>query len=563
MAFFFPRSQVMERLTISVETNLFTIVSAPSATGKTSAVCNFLRISKYATVYVPLLPEMSAFQSLANIGIDLLSNKWSDSYDDSTIVILDDAQLRYAEGNFWKTLIKDLPVMYPNRVSRVRFIIICTYLLSNAYNVSPVEFQSLSRIENEDLILTRDDSIKLLTSKEIGLPFALHNYSNLLELMVNECAGHIGALRISVDYLAEQLKLSPTASERAAVDWFFRMELLRRMERCFGGLGSMDCIPSEEVDTILIQLLAGQVCSCVSKFPSGIIHLQKCGVLRNRVVIDDQKIPSDSFLLDQLQTLECLSLDDEGTNSKLNVEEVLLCNLSLQDESSSSILTSSLGKDPVSVSSNTHMPHSLLPPSMDDTELSFASPLAERYFSMHFYPDRGSENPSYIEELTVAAIQSMSAASLRDAVADSADFPNEATFQHLFMRGLTKNTRPTTQVLPELSKVLPVLPGGVTTKTDGRIDFFVNGDLRWGIELLIKGNRCKAHRERFAAGGKYVDLNCNAFIVVDLRPGPGALSQKMAGDSKDVMTVYFAENFQTSSVFYSSWTEPRVITLRK
>ena len=85
----------------------------------------------------------------------------------------------------------------------------------------------------------------------------------------------------------------------------------------------------------------------------------------------------------------------------------------------------------------------------------------------------------------------------------------------------------------------------------------------WGIELLIKGNRRKAHRERFAAGGKYADLNCNAFIVVDLRPGPGALSHKVAGDSKDVMTVYFAENFQTSSVFYSSWTEPRVITLRK
>ena len=315
MAFFFPRSQVMERLTLSVETNLFTIVSAPSATGKTSAVCIFLRKSKYATVYVPLLPEMSAFQSLANIGIDLLSNKWSDFYDDSTIVILDDAQLRYAEGNFWKTLMKDLPVMYPNRVSKVRFIIICTYLLSNADNVvSPVEFQSLPRIENEEFILTREDSMNLLTSKEIGLPFALHSYSNLLELMVYECAGHIGALRISVDYLAEQLTLSPTASERAAVDWFFRMELLRRMERCFGGLGSMDCIPSEEVDTILIQLLAGQVCSSVSKFPSGIMHLQKCGVVRNRVVIDDEKISSDSFLLDQLQTPECLPLDDKGTN---------------------------------------------------------------------------------------------------------------------------------------------------------------------------------------------------------------------------------------------------------
>ena len=89
----------------------------------------------------------------------------------------------------------------------------------------------------------------------------------------------------------------------------------------------------------------------------------------------------------------------------------------------------------------------------------------------------GSENPSHIEELTVAAIQSVSAASsLRNAVADSAELPNKATFQHLFMRGLLKNTRPTTQVLPELSEVLPVLPvSGVITKVDGRVDFFVDG----------------------------------------------------------------------------------------
>ena len=113
-SFFFPCSQLMERLTLSLETNLFTIASAPSATEKTSTFCNFLPISKYATAYVSMRPELSAFQSLANIGIDLLTNKWSDCYDD-TIVILDGAQLRYAEGNFWKTLIKDLPGKYPNR----------------------------------------------------------------------------------------------------------------------------------------------------------------------------------------------------------------------------------------------------------------------------------------------------------------------------------------------------------------------------------------------------------------------------------------------------------------
>ena len=110
--------------------------------------------------------------------------------------------------------------------------------------------------------------------------------------------------------------------------------------------------------------------------------------MANRLVIDDEKISSDSFLLYQLQTPECLPLDDKGTKSKLNVE-VLSCNLSLQDESSSSMLTSSLSKDPFSTSSNNPMPHSLfLPPSMEGTELYFASPLVERYFFMHFYSGR-------------------------------------------------------------------------------------------------------------------------------------------------------------------------------
>ena len=237
-------------------------MSAPSATGKTSAVCVFSWLSNtHKTVYVPLLPDMSAFESLLGVGIDLRKNKWKDCYDnDNTVIILDDAQLRYAEKDFWKTLIKDLPVAYPKRASRVRFIVICTYLLSNIYNSSPVGFVSLSRIENEDLILTRDDSFGLLKSNEIGLPLVLHSYSNLLELMVSECAGHIGALRISVDYLAVQLKVfGSTPSEQTVLDWFFSMNLLDRMQRCFGGgLETLEQkSSSENVDKIFIELLAG------------------------------------------------------------------------------------------------------------------------------------------------------------------------------------------------------------------------------------------------------------------------------------------------------------------
>ena len=309
-----------------------------------------------------------------------------------------------------------------------------------------------------------------------------------------------------------------------------------------------------------------------------------------------EKVSSDALLDAQVAPDEALSLEGNDTSSKLNnipdkaakdlvegattdipdkAEKDLvegattaLSELSLLDEAAT-LLTNSL-KDPAPSNPlpSTPPPSLLSPPSIDNSELSFASPLAERYFSMYFYPDRGSENPRCIEDLTLAAIRSMSAELLRSSVAESTDFPNEATFQHLFMQGLTKNTKHTTQVLPELSKVFPVLRGGAYGKIAGRIDFFVNGDLRWGIELLIKGNRRKAHRDRFSAGGKYANLNCNGFIVVDLRPDPVRSSaseqqNKVGNSSKDIMTVYFAGNFQTSSVYHSSFSSPKEITLRK
>ena len=108
------------------------------------------------------------------------------------------------------------------------------------------------------------------------------------------------------------------------------------------------------------------------------------------------------------------------------------------------------------------------------------------------------------------------------------------------MQCLTANIKLTTQVLTELSKVLPVL---ANRRVDGQIDFFVSGDLRWGIELLINENRRKAHRDRCSAGGNYADLNCNAFIVVDLlRPDPtmgpsSEQQQKVENSNNDLLVL--------------------------
>lgn len=111
-----------------------------------------------------------------------------------------------------------------------------------------------------------------------------------------------------------------------------------------------------------------------------------------------EKVSSDTLLDDYVAPDEALSLGDNDTSLKLNsipdkkaakdlAEDVttVLSELSLQDVSAT-LLTSSL-KDPAP--SN---PLTSPPPSPDNSELSFASPLAERHFLMYFYPDRRPDN---------------------------------------------------------------------------------------------------------------------------------------------------------------------------
>ena len=98
------------------------------------------------------------------------------------------------------------------------------------------------------------------------------------------------------------------------------------------------------------------------------------------------------------------------------------------------------------------------------------------------------------------------------------DFPKEATFQHVFMEGLARSTTPDCAICPELSRIFPTDPATSSTSTiPGEIDFYLNGCLRWGIELLVSGSGITEHIARFDKGGKYSPLQVKDYTVVDLR----------------------------------------------
>ncbi|KAF8453927.1 hypothetical protein BGX38DRAFT_366277 [Terfezia claveryi] len=51
----------------------------------------------------------------------------------------------------------------------------------------------------------------------------------------------------------------------------------------------------------------------------------------------------------------------------------------------------------------------------------------------------------------------------------------------------------------------------------GYLDFYVNGDLNWGIELLREGDRMKQHAKRFIEDGAYAVIPLTEWVIIDFR----------------------------------------------
>jgi hypothetical protein len=177
---------------------------------------------------------------------------------------------------------------------------------------------------------------------------------------------------------------------------------------------------------------------------------------------------------------------------------------------------------------------------------SFASEITKRFFFNRIFPSKVSVLPCTIVDLVKSAICLMSATALLKATIDAADFPKEAVFQHEFMSGLSASLPPTCYVCPELSKVFPDPSGTASSeKIKGEIDFYINGDLRWGIELLVKGDNIVEHMSRFALSGKYYPLLVRDYVVVDFRRSLSGLPTNVTAMAKRISVFFPSDNFDT------------------
>jgi len=117
--------------------------------------------------------------------------------------------------------------------------------------------------------------------------------------------------------------------------------------------------------------------------------------------------------------------------------------------------------------------------------------------------------------LVKLAVGSISAKRLHDALVNS--FPKEATFQHLFNEAMLLHLPIDHSIIPEFNMFATDSEGN---PIKGELDFYVNGEKQWWLELLRSGDKIGEHVACFDEhNGKYRKIAMQDYLVVDCR-GP-------------------------------------------
>jgi hypothetical protein len=347
---------------------------------------------------------------------------------------------------------------------------------------SPIAFESLTwKLTREDFRISDEEAYQLLNF-ENGLP-PIMQFPTLMEVMIRECNGHVGSLRMSCDILFCHFSKASVATEKDLFEYYLSADFVNQLARCFG---------------------------------------------------TGHTTPSSDNL--KLFLIKCLFRDTTISQLVLQLRE---------DEKRSFTRLIKAG----------------IVRQVKDGNVIFASHLAERFYSRWLFPNRGASNPKSLHDLLRKVIGSLSASMLKQSVVHPDSFPKEATFQHQFMAALALHTHPSCYICPELSSVFPDSARQRDEHIEGEIDFYLNGDLRWGIELLVNGDKIGEHLNRFTLNGKYAALGAKDYVVVDLRCNKtGSITNVIRKQER--ITVFFkVGDFSSCRCIFGLNENPEQITL--
>ena len=447
------------------------IISSPPAAGKSSLLRLLLRdkpIDDAVYEYVKMEDGVNPFKQLdGQLGIHFFprsSPKWEfPSYmkDRKVILLMDDVQTVYNSSSFWSTLFRSPGSSLPNNFV---LVMTCTHLLSGGCDLSAYR----SKLGFSDFVLTKEESHRLILDGRIGLHSPSTHFTTLRELIVNDCNGHIGSLRITIDQLNRKLAITPLVDEKKAILSYFNLDLPALYRRCW----SLER-REESWDGAMEKYL--------------------------EILLADE--PLSSNMRDEDERLERLVI-----NGFLKINDTT-------------------------------------------RSLQFSSQLSKRFFCQEYYSDRAASHQfKNLQELARMVVSFLSARDLAQSAISmwkEPEFPDQSTFLHLFMKSVTRLTMESVKVLPQLEKTFPCSSNESAQVIPGQTDFLLkNGDVDWGVELLISGRTAGQHIDRFAAGGAYEVLGCDDHIVIDFRWGEASSHQGKKDEKR--MTVFFnSHDFKT------------------
>ncbi|KAI3631251.1 hypothetical protein MIR68_010741 [Amoeboaphelidium protococcarum] len=476
------RNELVGKLQWLVSRSSIVLLSSPAASGKSSLFKLYQAVNRNVKVLrISFREERSPFELLSEVGIDLQQNKISESLANKYVVVfIDDAQRKYGDGQFWVSLVKTTWMWMPDNI---RFIISATHSLSGG-KLIPVEFKSLPSLMRKDFLLTDEEAYQLLEFRDIGLPANLRQHKILKYVLVKQCGGLVGALRLSIDALYMEFFSSRNddIEEALCLQYCLSDQFVQNMARCFGSAHS---------------------------YPYGNEfkrYLKECFV--------GQRIRYDGFSNPQ----------DDNVYSQLKKAGILV--------------------------------------ELPDSSVGFSSPLAKRYYFKWMFPNRAQTAPSSLRELIQKVVSSMSSTVLKNSTLPG-DFPKEAVFQHLFMEGLVLHTPPNCSICPELSKIFPP-----NTDIDskqviaGETDFYLNGSLRWGIELLVNGDGVGEQLSRFSSpDGKYAMLAVNDYAIVDFRRNATGQPTGISKHRNRISVFFKNDDYSVAQCLFGDDTAPIEIRL--
>jgi hypothetical protein len=381
--------------------------------------------------------------------------------------LLDDAQERYSDTDFWANLIKVPEDIVPN----TRFIISATYKLDSAVN-SPISFSDLCRISREQLLVTDEEARRVL---EWCLPRSWQ-YTEVVDTIVWETCGHIGAAMAAAVCIRAHFKDVDNVSREDLIQFYFSAHFLQGLHRCFGNFTTTP----------------------------------NSAKLR--------KLLADSIFTNQPSDLDLPQYTEEDKTLLVKMRRFGI----LKDT--------------------------------DHNVAEFCSPIAQRFTLNWLFPNRPTRKPPNLRWLLTEALSKLSRSEMRSCI------PSPGSFQSLFLHAFIQCTPVGCRTIPELGIFFRDENGRQLKREVGRVDFYLNNSLRWGVELLVNRTQEQEHLARFGPEGRYASLNVADYLVVDLRISTGQIPKVQRFDKK--ATVFFdSESFRFCYLIYGREEETMRIQL--